>query len=59
MVTNKEREFWDKAVVMAMAKLIPFGVSGDVDDFGPKEVANDAAQYADAMLAERRERVKQ
>jgi hypothetical protein len=51
-----EGAFWDMAAAAAMRVLIPFGVTGQVDDYGPEEVASDAANFATALLAERRKR---
>jgi hypothetical protein len=53
-----EGAFWDMAAAAAMRVLIPFGVTGQVDDYGPKEVASDAANFATALLVERRRRVE-
>jgi len=43
----------DDLAGQAMIILIPMGITGEVDDFGPKEVAHTAYQYADAMLGVR------
>jgi hypothetical protein len=46
----------DKFADSAMRALIPFAVSGEVDDYTPQAVAHDAYNYADAMIAEREKR---
>ncbi len=45
----------DYFAAQAMAALIPLGIDGTVDDFGPTEVAHDAYAFADAMLKARDE----
>jgi hypothetical protein len=38
----------------ALAALAPLGATGEVDDYGPRNVASDAYGYADAMLKARK-----
>jgi hypothetical protein len=52
--TKDEREFLDKAMLVAMEAAIPFAIRGDVDDYGPANLASDAANHARALLNERR-----
>jgi hypothetical protein len=49
----EEQAFWDAAAIALVQRLAVLGATGKVDDYGPKEVAGDAYEFATALLAER------
>ena len=60
-MNNEAIEFIDTCAMLAMQALVakhrPFVVEGEMDDFLPGEIAHGAYEYAEAMLAERMDRI--
>lgn len=54
----EERAFWDSAALAALQGLLAWSPHGNPRQYNPPDAAERACEYADALLAQRRARLK-